>query len=53
MEDSDDTILSQLVKFQMVKGLPGTNDSDVCRQKDTSMSSVNGYQAFIYERVLI
>lgn len=28
---SDDTILSQLVKLQMVEGLPGADDSDVCR----------------------
>lgn len=26
---SDDTILSQLVKLQMVEGLPGADDSDV------------------------
>lgn len=51
VEDSDDAILSQLVKLQMVEGLPGANDSDVWRQKDTNMSSMNGYQAFIYARV--
>lgn len=36
---SDDTILSQLVKLQMVEGLPGADDGDVCRQKHSNMSS--------------
>lgn len=31
VKGSDDTILSQLVKLQMVEGLPGADDSDVCR----------------------
>lgn len=28
----DDPVLRQLVKFQVVKGLPGADDRDVCRE---------------------
>lgn len=38
---SDDTILSQLVKLQMVEGLPWADDSDVCKKHRNMSSSIN------------
>lgn len=31
LKDLDDTILGQLAKLQVVEGLPGADDCDVCR----------------------
>lgn len=33
-EGSDDAILSQLMQLQVIEGLPGANDSDVCNKKE-------------------
>lgn len=30
---SDDAVLGQLVQLQVIEGLPGANDSDVCKTK--------------------
>lgn len=30
---SDDAILGQLMQLQVIKGLPGANDGDVCNRK--------------------
>ncbi len=38
---SDDTIFSQLVKLQMVEGLPWADDSDVCKEHRNMSSSIN------------
>lgn len=32
MEGSDDAVLGQLVQLQVIEGLPGANDSDVCNR---------------------
>ena len=30
---SDDSILGQLIQLQVVEGLPGADDCDICREK--------------------
>lgn len=39
LKDLDDTILGQLAKLQVVEGLPGADDCDVCRGNIMFMNS--------------